>query len=172
MNDVLEDNNFYLSFSNEFELYAGFKREDQDFLNKIYSKTQFSFNKLQSEYKNVKSIDSLLNSKVLEAKEFVPVYIMYNKPKGIICTTEKIKNNIVDAIKHTETIYPVGRLDKDSEGLILLTNHGEVIDKIANPAMEHEKEYIVTLNMPVREKFLKLSRFLIRMVNFNKYIHQ
>ncbi len=97
----------------------------------------------------------LIDEVELKAKEFVPVYIAYHKPKGIICTTEKIKNNIVDAIKHPETIYPVGRLDKDSEGLILLTNHGEVIDKIVNSEFGHEKEYLVTLNLPVREKFLK-----------------
>jgi 23S rRNA pseudouridine2604 synthase len=97
----------------------------------------------------------MVDGQQIEEKEFVPVYIAYNKPKGIICTTEKIENNIVDAIKFPERIYPVGRLDKDSEGLILLTNHGEMIDKIANPAFNHEKEYIVTLNLPVREKFLK-----------------
>ncbi|MCE3228894.1 MAG: rRNA pseudouridine synthase [Bacteroidetes bacterium] len=97
----------------------------------------------------------MIDGEKIEEKEFVPVYIAYHKPKGIICTTEKIENNIVDAINFPEKIYPVGRLDKDSEGLILLTNHGELIDKIANPAFEHEKEYIVTLNMPVREKFLK-----------------
>lgn len=90
----------------------------------------------------------------LIAKEFVPVYIVYNKPKGIICTTEKIKGNIVDAINYPEKIYPVGRLDKDSEGLILLTNNGEAIDKIANSMFGHEKEYLVTLNLPVRTKFL------------------
>ncbi|MDX2172218.1 MAG: pseudouridine synthase [Bacteroidota bacterium] len=90
----------------------------------------------------------------LVAKEFVPVYIVYNKPKGIICTTEKIKGNIVDAINYPEKIYPVGRLDKDSEGLILLTNNGEAIDKIANSMFGHEKEYLVTLNLPVRTKFL------------------
>jgi 23S rRNA pseudouridine2604 synthase len=90
----------------------------------------------------------------LIAKEFVPVYIAYNKPKGIICTTEKIKGNIVDVINYPEKIYPVGRLDKDSEGLILLTNNGEAIDKIANSMFGHEKEYLVTLNLPVRTKFL------------------
>jgi 23S rRNA pseudouridine2604 synthase len=90
----------------------------------------------------------------LKPKKFVASYIAYYKPKGIICTTEKIKNNIVDAIKHPETIYPVGRLDKDSEGLILLTNHSELINKIANPEFGHEKEYIVTLNLPLRKQFI------------------
>ena len=96
----------------------------------------------------------MVDGEKLKVKEFVPVYIAYNKPKGIICTTEKIKDNIIDAIKHPEKIYPIGRLDKDSEGLILLTNHGEIIDKITNPVSEHEKEYVVTLNFPIREKFL------------------
>lgn len=82
----------------------------------------------------------LIDGKKLISRKFVPVFIAYNKPRGIICTTEKI--------------YPVGRLDRNSEGLILLTNRGELIDKIANAANEHEKEYIVTLNLPVRTKFL------------------
>src|ERR1700751_1275900 len=97
----------------------------------------------------------LIDGKVLEPKAFVPTYIVYNKPKGIECTSEKIANNIIDAIGHTETIYPIGRLDKDSEGLIILTNHSEVMDKITNPEYGHEKEYIVTLNLPVRKQFLK-----------------
>ncbi|MCF8429178.1 MAG: pseudouridine synthase [Bacteroidia bacterium] len=91
----------------------------------------------------------------LKKKEFIPTYIAYNKPKGIECTSEKIANNIIDAIGHTQNIYPVGRLDKDSEGLILLTNHSEIIDKIGNSKFEHEKEYVVTLNLPVRTAFLK-----------------
>ena len=97
----------------------------------------------------------IIDGKELKPKEFIPTYIAYNKPKGIECTSEKIANNIIDAIGHTEHIYPVGRLDKDSEGLILLTNHTELIDKIANPTYGHEKEYIVTLNLPVRKQFLK-----------------
>jgi 23S rRNA pseudouridine2604 synthase len=96
----------------------------------------------------------LIDGKKLEVKEFVPTYILYNKPKGVECTTEKIHNNIIDAIAHQQRIYPVGRLDKDSEGLILLTNHSEIIDKISNPVFEHEKEYLVTLNLPVRKQFL------------------
>jgi 23S rRNA pseudouridine2604 synthase len=97
----------------------------------------------------------LIDGEELKAKAFVPTYIVYNKPKGIECTSEKIENNIIDAIGHTQAIYPVGRLDKDSEGLILLTNHGEIINKIGNSKFEHEKEYIVTLNLPVRTAFLK-----------------
>jgi len=97
----------------------------------------------------------LIDGIKLEPKAFVPTYIVYNKPKGIICTSEKIANNIIDAIGHSERIFPVGRLDKDSEGLILLTNHSNIIDKIGNPAFGHEKEYIVTLNLPVRTQFLK-----------------
>ncbi len=83
------------------------------------------------------------------------VYIAYNKPIGIICTTEKLEDNIIDAIKHAEKIIPIGRLDKDSEGLILLTNDGSIINKIIHPDFEHEKEYIVTLNLPLRNQFLK-----------------
>jgi 23S rRNA pseudouridine2604 synthase len=97
----------------------------------------------------------LIDGKALQPKEFVPTYIAYNKPKGIECTSEKIADNIIDAIGHSENIYPVGRLDKDSEGLILLTNHTELIDKITNPKYNHEKEYLVTLNLPVRKQFIK-----------------
>ena len=82
------------------------------------------------------------------------IFIAYNKPVGIISTTEKIQGNIIDAINHPEKLLPIGRLDKDSEGLILLTNNGSIIDKIINPVYEHEKEYIVTLNLPLRKQFL------------------
>jgi 23S rRNA pseudouridine2604 synthase len=96
----------------------------------------------------------LIDGEELKKKEFVPTYIAYHKPKGIECTSEKIENNIIDAIGHPENIYPIGRLDKDSEGLILLTNHSDIIDKIGNSKYGHEKEYIVTLNLPVRTAFL------------------
>jgi 23S rRNA pseudouridine2604 synthase len=99
-----------------------------------------------------------IDGKKLAVKEFVPVYLAYYKPRGIVCTTEKIEGNIIDAINYPEKIYPVGRLDKNSEGLILMTNRGELIDKIANAANGHEKEYVVTLNLPVRNQFLKEIR--------------
>jgi pseudouridine synthase len=82
-------------------------------------------------------------------------YIAYHKPPGIICTTEQIQNNIIDAIRHPEKLLPVGRLDKESEGLILLTSNKSIIHKIIHPDFEHEKEYIVTLNLPLRKQFLK-----------------
>lgn len=83
------------------------------------------------------------------------ILIAYNKPIGIVCTTEKVEGNIIDAINHPQKLMPIGRLDKDSEGLILLTDNGNIINKIIHPDFEHEKEYLVTLNLPVRNQFLK-----------------
>jgi 23S rRNA pseudouridine2604 synthase len=83
------------------------------------------------------------------------IYIAYYKPRGVLCTTEKIPHNIIDAVNFPEPLLPVGRLDKDSEGLILLTNDFANINKIIHPQFAHEKEYIVTLNMPLRNLFLK-----------------
>lgn len=104
----------------------------------------------------VKDGDKLeIEGVLVKEKKFKPVIIAYHKPKGIICTSEKIKGNIIEAVGHKEKIYPVGRLDKDSEGLILLTNVGALIDKIANPEFEHEKEYQVTLNLPIRTSFIR-----------------
>lgn len=97
----------------------------------------------------------LVDGKPLKVRTDEPTYIVYNKPKGIESTSEKVPNNIVDAIGHHEKIHPVGRLDKESEGLILLTNVGEIMDKIVNPKYGHEKEYLVTLNHPVRSQFIK-----------------
>ena len=83
------------------------------------------------------------------------ILIAYNKPIGIVCTTEKVEGNVIDAINHPQKLMPIGRLDKDSEGLILLTDNGNIINKIIHPDFEHEKEYLVTLNLPVRNQFLK-----------------
>jgi 23S rRNA pseudouridine2604 synthase len=84
------------------------------------------------------------------------VYIALNKPVGITSTTEThIKGNIVDFVNHSERIFPIGRLDKDSEGLILLTNHGDVVNQILRAENNHDKEYIVTVNRPITPMFLQ-----------------
>ncbi|MCR4347819.1 MAG: 23S rRNA pseudouridine(2604) synthase RluF [Sulfuricaulis sp.] len=83
------------------------------------------------------------------------IYICLNKPVGITCTTERhIEGNIVDFINHPARIFPIGRLDKDSEGLILLTNNGDIVNTILRAENNHEKEYIVTVDKPVTEAFL------------------
>jgi 23S rRNA pseudouridine2604 synthase len=83
------------------------------------------------------------------------VYIALNKPVGITCTTEgRIKGNIIDFVGHSERIFPIGRLDKDSEGLILMTNDGDIVNKILRAENNHEKEYIVTVDKPITPSFL------------------
>lgn len=84
------------------------------------------------------------------------IVLAVNKPKGIVCTTEKReRDNIVDFLKYPERVYPVGRLDKDSEGLILMTNDGELMNEILKARNYHEKEYEVTINRPVTNAFFK-----------------
>ena len=83
------------------------------------------------------------------------VYIALHKPVGITCTTERsVAGNIVDFVGHPERIFPIGRLDKDSEGLILLTNDGDIVNEVLRAEHAHEKEYIVTLERPVTPEFL------------------
>jgi len=115
----------------------------------------------------INGIVALMGQKVTEADEIMVdgkiisnkpplVYIALNKPRGIECTTnQRTPNNIVDFVHHKERIFPVGRLDKDSEGLILLTNDGDIVNKILRARNHHEKEYIVTVNKPVTEDFLR-----------------
>jgi 23S rRNA pseudouridine2604 synthase len=84
------------------------------------------------------------------------LYIAFNKPVGITCTTERhIEGNIIDYIGHEERIFPIGRLDKDSEGLILLTNNGDIVNQILRSENSHAKEYIVTVNRLVTPQFLQ-----------------
>lgn len=83
------------------------------------------------------------------------VYLALNKPRGITSTTElHIKGNIVDFVGHHERVFPIGRLDKDSEGLILLTNDGDIVNRILRSEHNHEKEYIVTVNKPITPMFV------------------
>lgn len=98
-----------------------------------------------------------LNGKLINAPETKPVYLAFNKPRGIVCTTDtrREKNNIIDFINYPERIFPIGRLDKDSQGLILLTNDGDIVNKILRARNNHEKEYLVTLKRPITPSFIK-----------------
>lgn len=92
----------------------------------------------------------------LISKDEELIYIALNKPVGITCTTEhKVKGNIVDFIGHEKRIFPIGRLDKDSQGLILLTNDGDIVNKILRAKNNHEKEYVVTVDRPITDSFIK-----------------
>lgn len=98
----------------------------------------------------------IVNGKLITSPEKEFVYIMLNKPVGITCTTEqKVKGNIIDFINHPERIFPIGRLDKPSQGLILLTSDGDIVNKILRARNNHEKEYIVTVNKPITPNFIK-----------------
>lgn len=89
-------------------------------------------------------------------KEEEMILLAMNKPVGIVCTAEKReKNNIIDFINYPKRVYPVGRLDKDSEGLILLTNNGDIVNKMMRAGNRHEKEYIVTVNKPISDAFIR-----------------
>ena len=98
--------------------------------------------------------DVLIDGKPLKAKPKL-VYIAYNKPVGITCTTErKIQSNIVKAVNYPERIFPIGRLDRPSEGLIFLTNEGDIVNKILRAGNNHEKEYVVTVDKPLNRQFV------------------
>ena len=85
------------------------------------------------------------------------IYLAFNKPVGIVCTTDTRveKDNIIDYINYPSRIFPIGRLDKSSEGLILLTNDGDIVNKILRARNNHEKEYLVTVNKPVTKEFIE-----------------
>lgn len=96
-----------------------------------------------------------IDGKPLKAKE-ESIYLAFNKPIGITCTTDlKDKDNIIDFINHPKRIFPIGRLDKPSEGLIFLTNDGDIVNKILRAGNNHEKEYVVTVDKPINTEFIK-----------------
>ncbi|WP_406731758.1 23S rRNA pseudouridine(2604) synthase RluF [Vibrio scophthalmi] len=99
--------------------------------------------------------DVCIDGQPLKAKE-KPVYIALNKPTGITCTTERdIPGNIVDFIGHRSRIFPIGRLDKPSDGLIFLTNDGDIVNKILRAGNNHEKEYVVRVDKPITDDFIR-----------------
>jgi 23S rRNA pseudouridine2604 synthase len=98
-----------------------------------------------------------VDGKIVSAPVESHVYIAFNKPVGIVCTTDTKaeKNNIIDYINYPKRIFPIGRLDKASEGLILLTSDGDIVNKILRARNNHEKEYLVTVNKEINADFLK-----------------
>ncbi len=98
-----------------------------------------------------------VNGKLIQAPKEKPIYIAFNKPVGIVCTTDTRveKDNIIDYINFPSRIFPIGRLDKPSEGLIFLTNNGDIVNKILRTRNNHEKEYLVTVNKPISKEFIK-----------------
>lgn len=98
-----------------------------------------------------------VDGKVIKRPKEKPVYIAFNKPVGIVCTTDTRRepDNIIEYINYPERIFPIGRLDKPSEGLILLTNDGDIVNKILRARNNHEKEYRVQVDKPIDQDFLK-----------------
>ncbi|NJP41492.1 pseudouridine synthase [Oscillospiraceae bacterium HV4-5-C5C] len=101
----------------------------------------------------------LLDQQVIAAEPAAPVYLALNKPRGIICTTDRrVNDNISDFLDYPERIYPIGRLDRDSEGLLLLTNDGSIVNQILRARFMHEKEYEVTVQESITPAFIKSMR--------------
>jgi len=101
-----------------------------------------------------------VDGKMISEPEEKPVYLAFNKPIGIVCTTDTRveKDNIIDFINYPKRIFPIGRLDKPSEGLILLTNDGDIVNKILRSRNDHGKEYLVTVDRPLTDDFLHKMR--------------
>ncbi len=97
-----------------------------------------------------------VDGKLISESTEEPVYIAFNKPVGIVCTTDskREQDNIIDYINHPKRIFPIGRLDKPSEGLILLTNDGDIVNRILRARYGHEKEYLVRVEKPITPRFM------------------
>ena len=95
--------------------------------------------------------------KIEKSKKHKNIYLAFNKPVGIVCTTDRRveTENIIDVIKYPKRVFPIGRLDKQSEGLIFLTNDGDIVNKILRARNNHEKEYIVSVDRPINRKFIQ-----------------
>lgn len=101
-----------------------------------------------------------VDGKPIRESEDKPIYIAFNKPVGIVCTTDtkRERDNIIEYIKHPKRIFPIGRLDKPSEGLILLTNDGDIVNKILRSKNNNQKEYLVRVDKPINPRFLEKMR--------------
>lgn len=111
-----------------------------------------------------------VDGKVIENTKRDFVYLAFNKPIGIVCTTDTSveKDNIIDYINYPKRIFPIGRLDKPSEGLILLTDDGDIVNKILRASNNHEKEYVVKVDKPISQTFIERMRGGIPLADLNK----
>jgi len=106
----------------------------------------------------VKPSDSVMvNGREIEPRQQAEhIYLAFNKPVGIVSTTEPgVRDNIVNYVNHSERVFPIGRLDKDSQGLIFLTSNGDIVNKILRASNHHQKEYLVTVNKPITAQFIQ-----------------
>lgn len=153
-NTLIHENNITYKRINKFISETGVcSRREAD---KLIEQGRVSINGVKAEMgsKVFPHEDVRIDGKPLRQKE-QKIYMALNKPVGITCTTEsKVKGNIVDFVGHEKRIFPIGRLDKDSQGLILMTNDGDIVNKILRSGNNHEKEYIVTVDKPITREFV------------------
>jgi len=141
---------------NKFLSESGFcSRREAD---KLLEEGRITINGVVPELGTKVSLDDevRVDGKLVREKTEKPVYLAFNKPVGIECTTnQNVRDNIVDYIHYPKRIFPIGRLDKASEGLIFMTNDGDIVNKILRARNNHEKEYVVTVNRPITDRFIE-----------------
>lgn len=141
---------------NKFLSESGFcSRREAD---KLLEQGRITINGVVPEMGTKVTIDDEIrvDGKLVREKREKPVYLAFNKPVGIECTTnQSVRDNIVDYINYPKRIFPIGRLDKASEGLIFMTDDGDIVNKILRARNNHEKEYIVTVNKPITDRFIQ-----------------
>ncbi|MCA6423059.1 MAG: 23S rRNA pseudouridine(2604) synthase RluF [Flavobacterium sp.] len=141
---------------NKFLSESGFcSRREAD---KLLEEGRITINGIVPEMGTKVSVDDevRVDGKLVREKTEKPVYLAFNKPVGIECTTnQNVRDNIVDYINYPKRIFPIGRLDKASEGLIFMTNDGDIVNKILRARNNHEKEYIVTVDRAITDTFIK-----------------
>lgn len=141
---------------NKFLSESGFcSRREAD---KLLEDGRITINGIVPEMGTKVSVDDevRVDGKLVREKIEKPVYLAFNKPVGIECTTnQNVRDNIVDYINYPKRIFPIGRLDKASEGLIFMTNDGDIVNKILRARNNHEKEYIVTVDRAITDTFIK-----------------
>ncbi len=141
---------------NKYLSESGFcSRREAD---KLLEQGRITINGIVPEMGTKVSVDDEIrvDGKLVREKREKPIYLAFNKPVGIECTTnQNVRDNIVDYINYPKRIFPIGRLDKASEGLIFMTDDGDIVNKILRARNNHEKEYIVTVNQPITDRFIE-----------------